>query len=908
MLSRKVLAVLLSAFMSQTAVVPPAISAEQAAAKTVPVEIAASPAVAEDQLTAQTSATRSAQPSATRSAQTPEPTKQQRAALDLARKVLDAMGGLDKIKKFNATAYRVTGDYEQISSMSGSSNVLDFELTSRGYQQKSKVNFMGRPVITCYDGKTCWTSHGEDVLPTDVVTARRVREDLDHGYLLLEKLLDKDRKMSIVPSTRSVDGQECIALSVIADDGKATVFYIAPKTHLVTRSEYQGIDMEQGTECLKAYEYSNYRLLDGTMQPFKTVEYSGDKRVGVLTVKEYTTKIELADNFFAMPGAQSIARLKQGAVVVPFWYTANEILVKVSLDGQPEKVFLVDTGATQSIVDSNAATGLKTTSGDDFSITTGSGSMKMSYADIKSFKLGEIILSHVPVAVTSMARFANVLQYKPAGLIGANVLKRFAITIDYDKQQLILQDPDKFVAPPNAVAVDSKPSLGTSGLALDGTLDDKLNLTFLIDSGAAFNHVSESLIKEKFSDPILPVGTIKGLDGTPVNTGAVRFKTLRFGTLTVNNPIFSVAPSPPPNDTTKGGIISGGAIAIIGNPLLARYRVTIDYRNQKVYFEQSQERKTEDELMARLDGAIYEFYKTGDKNLAASALNALAAEAEARSQPAVKMLATAYEALIASNNGDIPALVNSKPEAGATKSEPTDAALRSKLEAADNLATVASKDVRAKVLLLRALAEAGNTDFQSRIEAGKLVGQALMLNQNEPMVYSMMALLGLKSQQFQKASAGKAPNNGTTGATNDSSSKETATSPPATGSASTPATSSASTAATGSATDDTILSTIHPTLKPSAAPTQSSALSANSAASAASAPPSGTRSSKNGMTILLPEQIVKQALMLDPADWLGLWVRRSIALENGKQDEARLIERQLRRYYPDARDVKALPN
>lgn len=849
------------------------------------------------------------------------------------------MGGLDRIKKFNATAYRVTGDYDQISSMSGASNVLDFELTSRGYQQKSKVLFMGRPVITCYDGKTCWTSHGDDVLPTDVVTARRVREDLDHGYLLLEKLLDKNRKMAIVPSTRKIDGLECIALSVMADDGKATVFYFDPKTHLMKRSEYQGIDMEQGTECLKAYEYKNYRPLDGTMQPYQSIEYSGDKRVGVLTIKDYTTKLQLADNFFDMPGTQSIARLKQGPVIVPFMYKANEILVKVSIDGQPEKVFLVDTGATQSILDSDAATGLKTTAGDDFSITTGSGSMKMSYADIRSFKLGEIVLSHVPVAVTSMARFANVLQYKPAGLIGANVLKRFAITIDYDNQVLILQDPEKFVPPQNAVAVDSKPSLGTSGLALDGTLDDKLNLTFLVDSGAAFNHVSESLIKEKFPDPILPVGTIKGLDGTPVNTGAVRFKTLKFGSLTFNNPIFSVAPSPPGNATTQGGIISGGAIAIIGNPLLARYRVTIDYRNQKLYFEQSPERKAEEELTARLDGAINDFYKTGDKNQASSALNAIAKDAASGNQP-LQVLATAYEALFASSGGDIPALVNSTP---GQKTEPLDEEVRNKLLGADKLSTFTNRDdIRAKILVLRALAESGSSDFESRIEAGKLVAQALNLCQSEPTVFSAMALLGLKGQQLEKAAATNSATKNPS--TNDAGTSPTGSTPahgstaetgaipatvaiPATGS--TPATNSKTT--TSSTPDDTILSTIHTTLKPSTgsasapsstqsspSPTQSSQSSTQSSQSSTESTTQSAstsqkssqpeRRTRSGMIVLAPEQIVKQALMLDPADWLGLWVRRSIALNQGKSDEARLIEKQLRRYYPDARDVKALPN
>lgn len=888
MLSRKVLAVLLSAFIAQTALSPSATSAERGAvppgANTVSAgAIAARPGTTERSATS-IRAERLL-------AQTTAPTKEQRATLDLARDFLNAMGGLDKIKKFNATAYRVTGDYDQISSMSGASNKLDFELTSRGYQQKSKVLFMGRPVITCYDGKTCWTSHGDDVLPTDVVTAKRVREDLDHGYLLLEKLLDKGREMAIVPSTRKIDGQECLALSVMADDGKPTVFYIDPKTHLMKRSEYQGIDMEQGTECLKAYEYKNYKSLDGTLQPYETVEFSGNKRVGVLKVRDYTTKIELADNFFAMPGSQSIARLKQGAVVVPFNYKANEILVKASIDGQPEKVFLVDTGATQSIVDSDAATGLKTTTGDDFSITTGSGSMKMSYANIRAFKLGEIVLSNVPVAVTSMARFASVLQYKPAGLIGANVLKRFAITIDYDKQILILQDPDKFSPPSNAVAVDTKPSLGTSGLALEGTLDDKLHLTFLIDSGAAFNHVSESLIKDKFPDPILPVGTIKGLDGTPVNTGSVRFKTLKFGSLTVKNPIFSVAPSPPANATAQGGIISGGAIAIIGNPLLAHYRVTIDYRNQKLYFEKTQEREAEEELMAKLDDIISNFYKTGERNRSSSALCDLAAEAGKRNQPGVQALAVAYQGLMETDNADVPALLQATSW---LKSEPLASSPKQLFLEAERLAKESKRmDIQAKTLALRALAEADQT-----MEATLDLSRAIQFSQTEASVYSMMAMMkvlvnkgtittGSRQGDDDTTGATKTPGSAkdTSGAKNDSSGAESAF--PDSGTRG-----SSSSSNPNSKAEDVILSTIHTTL-----PSKQSAKT-----------DSPRKIAKSGMTILQPEQLVKQALMLDPADWPGLWVRRSIALERGRTNEVKLIEKQLQRYYPEARAVKALPD
>ncbi|MBX3151995.1 aspartyl protease family protein [Candidatus Obscuribacterales bacterium] len=655
-------------------------------------------------------------------------------ALALAEKIIEKLGGLEKIKKFNSTPYRAKGNVEQISSLSGSSNTLPCEIVSQGRKQWISVTFMGQPVVTGYDGKECWTMQGNNAMPTDLITAKRVKEDLDHGLLLIERLLDKGRKLSLA-EPRVINDVKCEALSVVADDDKPTIFYVDPGTNLVVRSEYQGADIEQGVDCLKAYEYLDYRAVDDTLQPFKAIEYSDKKKVSVLEITKLETNIKVADNFFKMPTESKIARLRSGPVRVPFQYTSNEILVMASVNGLPNRPFILDTGATQSIVDTATFRDMIAKPSEEVAITTGSGAMKMGFANLKTFQIGDIVLDNVPVAIADLSKFSQFLATRPHGLIGANILKRFLITIDYDKQELLLQDPDRVKIPEGAVAVETKPSLGVSGLAVEGVIDNNLKLSFLVDSGAAFNHVSESLIKAVAAEPLLPVGIIKGLDGTPVKTGAIRFKSLDIGKLSIKDPIFSVAPSNE-NEETPRGIISGGALAIIGNPLLSQYRVTIDYRNQKIYFEDTT-KKAEAELDARLKRILADYYNHGNAKAATNQLAHLATDAVSQGCTATASLAMANEALYLSKTGIA---------AQKTEMAKVNKIINDKFMTAFDYAKRSDrKPVMAKVLSLWAqyYLQTGNANHS---KARPLINKALATCQTEPSVYAAAGLLLASSE------------------------------------------------------------------------------------------------------------------------------------------------------------------
>ncbi|HND66285.1 MAG TPA: hypothetical protein PLI59_23905, partial [Candidatus Obscuribacter sp.] len=48
----------------------------------------------------------------------------------------------------------------------------------------------------------------------------------------------------------------------------------------------------------------------------------------------------------------------------------------------------------------------------------------------------------------------------------------------------------------------------------------------------------------------------------------------------------------------------------------------------------------------------------------------------------------------------------------------------------------------------------------------------------------------------------------------------------------------------------------------------------------------------------LVDQIVDQSIMIDPANWLALWTKMERARAQGNMEEARIIQAQLKHYYP----------
>jgi predicted aspartyl protease len=517
------------------------------------------------------------------------------SARHLADQILAAYGGLKTIKEVNAEGFRNIGKVVQYSTLSGAANTFECEVLTKGRKIRIAMEVMGQPLITGFNGENSWTSQGGQVYRTSPLAEKSMKEEIDHGLLLLEDLLEPSTKLALLPST-DVNGKKCEGLSITLKDGPATEFYIDPTTHLVTKSVYTGIDLEQGVPTEKNYFYDDYRSINGMLQPYKVVEYCGTQKASELSIASIVPE-EIDDKEFEAPQAMPAAISKGDRITLPFEFVANEILITAKVNGNQTLTFVVDTGATQSILDTAVAKTLGESKDSTFAMTTGAGSIPLKYMSVKDLALDHVVLKDVAFAVTDLSAFSKIIGKMPSGLLGANVLKRFLITIDYEKREITFANPNDAKIKATTQVLAAKPALGLSGLLVDGDLDG-LKVPFLVDTGAAFNNISEKLAKPLLTKALLPVGAIQGLDGTKVKIGSIRFDNIKIGTVSVNHPIFSVAPT---TKASPAGIISSAGLAILGNPFWSKYTVTIDYENQRVLLDQSAEQLDVEQLAEKFD-------------------------------------------------------------------------------------------------------------------------------------------------------------------------------------------------------------------------------------------------------------------------------------------------------------------
>lgn len=688
-------------------------------------------------------------------------TKDKSKALALAKQVVDANGGLANLKKFDHDGYRVSGLIRHFSSMSGSENSFDFTSDVMGNKQKITMDFMGQELVTGFDGKTCWSKQDNNVLPADPLASLRIKEEIDHSLLILEQLLEPDRKLGLLESV-DFKGKKCDVLVAKADDGKDTRLFIDPKTHLVLRSEFDGNDQEQGTPCLKGYEYFNYKTVSGTKQPGRVVEYSDQKKVSDVTVKKFDTSVKLTEEVFQMPVGSRIARLDKGPVEVPFIYSNNQVLVKAKVNGVKDLLFLLDTGATQTILDSQRARELalvNPNASKNISITTGSGFIKMHSVQLESLQLGEIKLEQVAIATAKLQSLSAISDMEPAGLLGANILKRFFVTIDYDRQVVRFSDPDNVSIPEHAIVLETKPSLGMGGLAVEGTIDGGSKLTFLIDTGAAFNHVSRPLIadvlKDKKKADILPIGVIKGLDGTPVSTGAIIFDTLNIGSNQFPKTVFSISTA---EAATNPGLISGGKIAILGNPFFSRYKLSIDYRNQRIFLERSPEKEIEDAYEEKIEDVMAAYRRSGgansDLSLAKNTMQRIQTQARTEKHAGASALALAYEGLFLGYENNAETKSKSELNKGIKPEEMIpDKSISMFIQAYTQAIRTKSKKIAAQVLSVWAEHLLENYPPSYSVHASRLLSEAITLSPGTPEPVAVLGLFLLRQHQCGERSS-----------------------------------------------------------------------------------------------------------------------------------------------------------
>jgi len=118
---------------------------------------------------------------------------------------------------------------------------------------------------------------------------------------------------------------------------------------------------------------------------------------------------------------------------VAFSYIRNTslVVVPVMVNEHGPFRFLLDTGASNSILSASVADGLHIRSGRSEILLTAGGNIPVTLRTIQAFQIGEARLKNAEIAV---ADFSLLQTLEIDGILGGDYLRKFKVSIDYEKQ------------------------------------------------------------------------------------------------------------------------------------------------------------------------------------------------------------------------------------------------------------------------------------------------------------------------------------------------------------------------------------------------------------------------------------------------------------------------------------------
>ena len=275
------------------------------------------------------------------------------------------------------------------------------------------------------------------------------------------------------------------------------------------------------------------------------------------------------------------------AYEIPFQPFYGLMLVEGHVNGQGPFRFLVDSGATSTVLSNDLFNSLKipVLSTAVVSCVGGTGKTGTKLAKVEKLKVGELEISNLPISSFDNTIFAGLID----GVLSTADLADFLITLDYpDRRILLAPQPSKPVAKPSTDLLASRVEipfriLGNLILA-PISINQQPAQSFLFDTGA----VTSTLSKRQ--------AAFLGIrDDTPNASVDIQFA----GACRVTQSVLSVDRVDLSLQSLKVPYAKILAVelkeiskelrtevsGILGGDFYSQRKVTIDYRNAKLIFE-----------------------------------------------------------------------------------------------------------------------------------------------------------------------------------------------------------------------------------------------------------------------------------------------------------------------------------
>jgi hypothetical protein len=305
---------------------------------------------------------------------------------------------------------------------------------------------------------------------------------------------------------------------------------------------------------------------------------------------------------FAPPGNTATPVVWTGArgkIELPFRYSRGHVWVKLSMNGAAPAEFILDTGAFNTCLDRGYAQTLGLRAEGEYGAEGVGGYATFGFTPLKSVRWSNgkgagVEVRDLRAGVIGLQDALSSVEWgRTAGLLGYDVLSRFTLDIDFDREVITLWDPATYVheGPGTPIPMTLNGNIPT----VEMTINRNCKGTYIVDVGNAsvLSVGAEQVMKCRLlALEHKQVQHWVGGVGGAFMENVTRLDSLRLGPFLFEDPVAGL--------TThhQGGAGSLEVQGNIGTTVLERFRCTFDYARGTLWLEPA-ERFDEREAFTR---------------------------------------------------------------------------------------------------------------------------------------------------------------------------------------------------------------------------------------------------------------------------------------------------------------------
>jgi len=487
-----------------------------------------------------------------------------------------ALGGLERLRQIENVYIR--GKVET----GGLSGLFEEWRVARGQHKQNIELGQAYKQLTVFNGRLGWIVDQNGSVQE--LKGADLQNEITSAYLASFSHFFGGRLAGRIEYLSDDETKHADVLKILPQGGRPVTFFIDKATHLPLKLERREADRTRTTY------FSDWREVDGLKMPYQLRQAVGDSTHElVLRIEEVRLNVLLSQREFEKPQASlAVVRFLSGrtAVGIPFELGSNNhIFIQVRVNGSQPSWFILDTGASTSMIDVRLAErlGLKA-EGRLEGRRSGDRSVDIGLVKNVSFTLPGVEIADQTVGTLQLQSSDALLGRTVSGLLGYDFFIPFVVEIDYVAKKINLYDSRSYQHPTRpeniAITIDGNLPYVRSKITLNE--GRTVEGTFLVDTGTSYflelnrSFLERNRLSARTHQKIRPSPSAVSQDE---QVSIVTAKRLQLGRFNIKSPTVRLSKAKSGVDTNPD------QAGIIGGELLRRFRLTFDYSRQRLTLE-----------------------------------------------------------------------------------------------------------------------------------------------------------------------------------------------------------------------------------------------------------------------------------------------------------------------------------